>query len=556
MSETGHSAELLSDELLGFCQSGALSEEGLREIIERHGLVANNILISDYKFFFQACRNEKVTEEMIQCLLEYFPGAATATGQRGRSPLHYACKNKNATLGIIQILIDAAPDSVRSLMRCGWMPLHILCRNRELNEETAIQILKFLLEKQPDAVRHADNDGDPGVLPIHLASIWGKSPEFCRLLIEAYPGSEQISNADGCTPLHYACSRGSLFTVKYLYKLYPAAIDRACTGGHYPIHYAIQGILNSAAFRGNERDNPATAVDIVQFLLNCDPNVKLQKSSRGDSLFHFACRHHYDDSNIETAIQIIKVLYDSYPEAIEDLIITYIVYLNQHPQVQAFIIKELVYARQARDHRLMTAPDDHGRLPLHLALQNNATLGSIKLLVKGNPHAAHSPDNSSLLPLHIACEHHDSAGVVEYLVELDTILGLDATSLGVADREGNTALHYACLGAKYDTIALLLEKYDAVSVSMRNAQNKLPIELLWESNAVEDRESVEYTDSVFRLLKAYPETLTIVGTDDQPASTARSGWSGNGKKSCRKSFLTFFRKAMRSSRKRVQNRQN
>ena len=114
-------------------------------------------------------------------------------------------------------------------------------------------------------------------------------------------------------------------------------------------------------------------------------------------------------------------------------------------------------------------------------------LGSIKLLVKGNPLAAQSLGISSTLPLHVACEHHDSARVVQYLV------GLDTTILDAIDGEGNTALHYACRGAKYDTIAMFLDNYDAVSVSTRNAQKKLPIDLLWESNKVPDRESVEYT---------------------------------------------------------------
>ena len=152
----------------------------------------------------------------------------------------------------------------------------------------------------------------------------------------------------------------------------------------------------------------------------------------------------------------------------------------------------------------MTTPDDNGRLPLHRALQNNVRLGSIKLLVKGNLHALHSPDNSGAFPLHIACQHNDSATVVKYLI------GRDTATLDAVDRDGNTALHCACQGAKYNTIAMFLEKYDAVSVSRRNADNKLPIELLWECNAVEDRESVEYTDSIFQLLEAYPETLKIV----------------------------------------------
>ena len=84
----------------------------------------------------------------------------------------------------------------------------------------------------------------------------------------------------------------------------------------------------------------------------------------------------------------------------------------------------------------------------------------------------------------------------------------------------NTALHYACRGAKYDIISLLLDKFDAVSVSKRNAYKKLPIDLLWESNAVKH-------GSVFRLLMAYPETVTIVGAEaqtvDAGASQSKSG---------------------------------
>jgi ankyrin repeat protein len=131
-------------------------------------------------------------------------------------------------------------------------------------------------------------------------------------------------------------------------------------------------------------------------------------------------------------------------------------------------------------------------------------------LVKGNPTALQSPDNGGALPLHIACEHHDSISVVEYLVGV----GLDTSALVAVDNEGNTALHYACRSTRHEIITLLLGKYDAVSVSMRNGHKKLPIDLLLESNEVEDRdnESIEYTESVFRLLKAYPETVMNILT--------------------------------------------
>ena len=210
--------------------------------------------------------------------------------------------------------------------------------------------------------------------------------------------------------------------------------------------------------------------------------------------------------NGKAALEIIKTIFDAYPETINEIACD-----MQHcheQEVQAFINSERVYARQAKNRSLMTTPDDNGQLPLHTALQNNVRLGSIKLLVKGNPSAIRSIDDSGALPLHIACQHHDSASVVGYMISLA------GSTLDAVDRQGNTALHYACRGFKYETISMLLDKFDAVSVSTRNAQKKLPIDLLWESNAVEDRQSVEYTENVFRLLKAYPETVMNFGRED------------------------------------------
>eukprot|EP00986_Skeletonema_menzelii_P019806 scaffold29173_cov154-Skeletonema_menzelii.AAC.2 len=372
------------------------------------------------------------------------------------------------------------------------MPLHYLCCNKNVDEAASIQILKLLIEKHPGAVRHADNSGR---LPIHLASGWrSPEPEFCRVLLEAYPGSEQIPNANGVLPLHCACAKGSLATVEYLLGLFPDAINHATTGGMFPIHYAIECTTT--------RDNPvaAVAVVIVQFLLNCDPDQEL-KRFQGRSLLHLACGQQYIDSNIEAGIQIIGTIYDVLPEAIEENLDIH----HYHPQVQAFINSELFYARQAKNLRLMMTPDGNGQLPLHTALQNNVRLGSIKLLVKGNPSAIRNIDDCGALPLLVACEHHVSTSVIQYLLDLNI------RTLKAVDYDNNTALHYACRGGKYETITLLLEKYDALAASKRNAQNKLPIELLWESDAVLDRESIEFTGSVFRLLKAYPEVIMSVG---------------------------------------------
>ena len=105
------------------------------------------------------------------------------------------------------------------------------------------------------------------------------------------------------------------------------------------------------------------------------------------------------------------------------------------------------------------------------------------------------------MPLHVACQHHETPAVVEYLI------GLGEDTLDAMDKEGNTALHYACRGAKHATITLLLEKYGAASVSKLNAHNQLPIDLLFESEAVIDRGGTEYTESIYRLIRAHPETV-------------------------------------------------
>ena len=465
MSEIDQSAGSLSDELLDICKSESLSEQALREIIEK----GHNAPISSYEFFRAACWNERVTEGIIRYLLDCFPGAARAKSNSGKTPLHYACQNKSTTVDMIQLLIEASPDSVRGENNEGCMPLHFLSGSSKVDEAAAVQILKLLIDKHPEAVQHADEDG---CLPIHLAS-GSKSPEFCRVLIEAYPGSVSVrtnNTPNGVLPLHFACLSGSLATVEYLYRLNPGAKN------HLSVFYAIKGL--------DVRDDPVTAVDIVQFLLDSDPEQEL-KQIEGMSPLCYACELEFDDSNIEAGIQVIKVLFDAHPEAIEENM-----NVTMHHRVQAFINEELIYARQAEDHRLMTTPDDNGQLPLHRALQNNVRLGSVKLLVKGNPSAIRNEDNDGAIPLHVACKHHDSARVVQYLVELDT------ATLALVDKTGNTVLHYACRAAKYDTVTLLLEKYEALLVSNRNVHGKLPIDLLLENNARSQVDSIQFLGNI------------------------------------------------------------
>jgi hypothetical protein len=94
-------------------------------------------------------------------------------------------------------------------------------------------------------------------------------------------------------------------------------------------------------------------------------------------------------------LKILQILYDAHPEAIASNEVTSNVG-SFCEEVQAFINTQLTYARQARDLRQMNTQDENGQLPLHRALHSNVALGSIKLLVNGNPSATCTFDISEV----------------------------------------------------------------------------------------------------------------------------------------------------------------
>ena len=151
MSEEIQSIDGLKKELLVFCRSDSLSEDGLREIIIG-ARAPKNPDITDYEFFDEACRNEGVTEGILRLLLECFPVAARAADEEvGNTPLHNVCRhNKNVTRGMVQLLIDAYPESLRRANNDGHMPLHSLCLNENLNDYTVDELITEVEDYYPE----------------------------------------------------------------------------------------------------------------------------------------------------------------------------------------------------------------------------------------------------------------------------------------------------------------------------------------------------------------------------------------------------------------------
>ena len=93
---------------------------------------------------------------------------------------HEACANENVTLKIVQLLYNILPGALRLRDGAEYLPIHHLCCNVDLDDTNSIDILRFMLDIDPNLSREVV--GDDGYLPIHYA-VDNKSTAFCKNLL-------------------------------------------------------------------------------------------------------------------------------------------------------------------------------------------------------------------------------------------------------------------------------------------------------------------------------------------------------------------------------------
>ena len=399
---------------------------------------------------YDLCASNNLSFDALQETINLL-GPQHVSSQYPYSCLHKACYNENVTLEIVQLLHNTFPDALRLRDNDEWLPIHCLCCNDDLDDSNSLDILQFMLEIDPTLSREV---GYADYLPIHYA-VQYKSTTFCNILIDKYPESLRVESGIGMLPIHVACRYGNQVdtadAIQYMLELDPELINAENSGGKLPIHHAAE--------RGRSK--------LIELLLKFDSDATSKEvNDRNRWLpLHVACNNY-------TNLSSIQVLYDAYPDAIFARARGRRTPLDiarsggKQPAID-FLQTQLEYVRQAQDMTAMTTVDDDGWLPLHRALKDGASFGSIKLLVSANPAALQVADQNGVYPVHIACEF-TSAKVVKYLVTLagDTLNKVDANK--------DSPLHYACRGGNCDIVKYMLEK-NVPSVSERNNNNKLAI---------------------------------------------------------------------------------
>mmetsp|Transcript_17423 Transcript_17423/g.29528 ORF Transcript_17423/g.29528 Transcript_17423/m.29528 type:complete len:558 (+) Transcript_17423:261-1934(+) len=465
-------------ELRAYCQSDSISLDRLRSIfIKKFFLyyLGHPLDCTTYDYdilLVDICKNEHVTYEMVQCVIEHVPGAASVKTTGGFTPLHFLCMNKNVTQEIVRCVIGGNSDALLAQDEFGMTPLFSLCHNRAVDETVAEEILTLFLETCPESAQCCTHDGD---LPIHFACR-RRSPDFCCMLIQKFPESIQ-HEVEGMPVVYYVLFSSdvndsvALAVLKMLLEDHPRMVRYVRWNG--------QSLLNYAASNHLPR-----AVEVCRLLIQAFRGLVLELDESTDDLYlqplHTACHR--------GNLPVVECILDMHPDAIRgessdgSFPIHYAVHaLTRTPQAAVEVVKNLLSVDPSVASQEVNGITNAYPLINVCVMPNvlswNAGLEVIKLLYNAYPEAivnaeeifrrgidishfvdavrdfineqlryatqasnlqlVRTQDGNGRLPLHHALEEVAPWGAIKLLVQADP------ATLQIPDSEGSLPLHIA-----------------------------------------------------------------------------------------------------------------
>ncbi|EJK58563.1 hypothetical protein THAOC_21302 [Thalassiosira oceanica] len=386
--------------------------------------------------------------EIVQFLVTQFPASLKLADHDGMLPLHHACKN-NCPSCIVKFLVGAYEEGIKVDSPKYGLPLHCVCAATSYKQENTLEIIAFLLSKYPEAIG-ARNETVGTPLEVSYSTAI-----FEAILRQRYSGK---------TPyyLHHSLRDDAILSpikvVRFFIKNFGGNVKEIDNLGRYPLHVAAS--------------SPRASREVVKELLNFHPAAALHQDKQGCIPLHsFLC----NCASLETSVQ--NGIFDELMNIanIEDT-------SEDSVQQSGSIIDELMLGLTLVWHRSESVFENYRFI-------------SEALNVK---------DRNGCLPLHVACRR----GALSVL-GVKLLGALDNTTVQSADNDRELPLHKACRGGHLEIINYLLEQYAPAS-GMRNASGYLPIHILCRKSGKGDlsaMETPEYTETVFRLLRAHPEAV-------------------------------------------------
>ena len=311
--------------------------------------------------------------------------------------------------------------------------------------------------------------------PLHWAAYLGK-PKFVNLLLRQIEKDEDCnsSDLDGRTPLHYAAAHRNSKCLRLLLKrVLPGKIDVADKEKKTALHWSV--------YYGN--------FEHVKLLLRENANFNL-RDVKGNTLLHLAVTNSHQDS-----VRIVRLLlklskHFSYKKDGEGRTSLHLAVANENEA----LVKELSATVECRLDEL----DRLSRSALHYAvLRNNVNI--VKILIS-NGASLYKADDTGVTALHYAAKNNNPELVNCFLSEqkledipdnqgrtalmwaasqgskdvLDLMLKNPSYfSVHACDKDGLSALHFACIAGNDPCVKLLIAK--GADVSLRDKLGQTPL---------------------------------------------------------------------------------
>mmetsp|Transcript_22616 Transcript_22616/g.48976 ORF Transcript_22616/g.48976 Transcript_22616/m.48976 type:complete len:163 (+) Transcript_22616:149-637(+) len=148
--------------------------------------------------------------------------------------------------------------------------------------------------------------------------------------------------------------------------------------------------------------------------------------------------------------------------------------------------------------RLSSIP---GASILQIACVCKCQLEMIKKLVEDDRELLLMKDDGGHVAIHTAAKY-SSLEIIQYLVDSNE------STLTMLDEFGELSLHKACRVGNVKAVEYLMEK-NMASVTTKNHHNLLPLHIMCDKAGKSEKllQSVQYHESIFKLLQANPESL-------------------------------------------------
>ena len=357
--------------------------------------------------------------------------------------------------------------------------------------------------------------------------------EKLELIAEVFPEAFRCQSESHGLPIHYACTSGSDEEVlKYLVTQYPESLGVHIGSLDSPLHCVVK--CHERRWEGADESYPPSfskEYDLLRFLLKEKYRTDVEN---GLPIVHAFLQ---DDEMKNKDRILILAPFDWDECAEEDEKGRTLSHLIFRITKDVELIKKSVYYPDC-----LSKQDHNGWLPLHHAIRHhtsrhNASLETVRFLLDEHPESVQVADNKGRTSLHVACRY-------SHITLLKALLEFDPELVRLTDNNGRTALNYACeCSRSVRTIASLLERNsditaadengdlplhkacqtgnvplieylmakDMATIEVKNFSNELPVHALANRSGKDDivLESTKYTGAIFKLLRAYPDTILM-----------------------------------------------